>query len=270
LVEHTIPIVDGGSIPAPPHHFLAIEKRKATELIIEHHYLHRKCPISWCWGIEAGGKILGVMTVGKPCSWSATCGVVGEKYAAMKNPEARSKDVYELNRLWVSDLLPRNTESQFVGWCLRQLRVIQPNVILISYADSSRKNPNGIPHIGTVYQATKWIYTGTSSAFTDITFAGYSNSRNMPLEKRGARVGNKGARLSDPTAIRTTRSPKHRYVWFANSEDKRLLAWLEKPYPTRDGSQRGICSDCGATFPSNRQRRKHIEREHTVAEEEIA
>src|SRR2546427_8474102 len=89
------PTVGGGSTPSRSLHFMPIEKRKAMALIIEHHYLHRKCPISWAWGIEVGGKILGVMTVGKPCSWSATCGVVGEKYADMKNPAARSKNVYE-------------------------------------------------------------------------------------------------------------------------------------------------------------------------------
>jgi hypothetical protein len=224
---------DGGSIPAPPLHFLAIAKRKATELIIEHHYLHRKCPISWSWGIESHGRILGVMTVGKPCSWSATCGVVGEKYADMKSPESRSKDVYELNRLWVSDSLPNNTESQFVGWCLRRLRKIHPNLILISYADGSRKNADGLPHVGYVYQATNWIYAGTSAAFRDITLPGYSDYRSVPMEKRGTKIGNKRAWATNPDAIRTTRSPKHRYVWFSNPMDRGLLAWPQQQYPKR-------------------------------------
>jgi hypothetical protein len=146
------------------------------------------------------------------------------------------------------------------------LRKIYPNVILISYADSSRKSPNGIPHIGTVYQATSWIYTGTSAAFTDITFIGNSDSRNVPLEKRGVRGSNKRARASDPAAIRTTRSAKYRYVWFANSEDKRLLAWPDLPYPTRDGSKHGVCPQCSKIFPSNRQRAKHILQTHSKRE----
>jgi len=166
-----------------------------------------------------------VLTVGKPCSWSVTCGVVGEKYGDMKNPAARSKNVYELNRLWVSDSLPRNTESQFIGWCRKQLRKIQPNIILISYADGARG------HVGIVYQATNWIYTGTSAAFKDITFPGYSDCRSVPLAKRGAKVGNKRAWARDPTAIRTKRTPKHRYVWFANKADESLLAWDQAPYP---------------------------------------
>jgi hypothetical protein len=189
---------------APPLHFLEIEKRKATELIIQHHYLHCKCPISFCWGIKVEGKILGVLVVGKPCSWSATCGVVGEKYADMNNPAARANDVYELNRLWVHDFLPRNTESQFIAWCLKQLKRLHPNIILISYADGK------FGHVGYVYQATNWIYAGTSVAFTD-----------------------KRAWAKNPDAVRITRSPKHRYVWFSNPADQILLAWPILPYPKR-------------------------------------
>lgn len=218
-------VKEGGSIPTPPLHFIPIEKHKAIEMVIEHHYLHRKCPISFCWGIEVEGKILGVLSIGKPCSWSATCGVIGEKYADMSNPAARSRDVFELNRLWVHDSLPRNTESQFIGWCLNQVKKAHPGVILISYADGK------MGHIGYVYQATNWIYAGTSAAFTDITLSGYSDYRSVPMEKRGVKTGNKRAWASNPDAIRTTRSPKHRYVWFSLLADRARLAWPQQPYP---------------------------------------
>jgi hypothetical protein len=85
------------------------------------------------------------------------CGLVGEKYAQFKNPESRAKDVYELNRLWLDDSLPRNSESRFIGWCLRELRRKQPRVILVSYADSKEG------HVGYVYQSTNWVYTGTTT-----------------------------------------------------------------------------------------------------------
>ena len=224
---------DGGSTPTPSLHFIEIDNRKARELVIEHHYLHRKCPISFSWGIEVKGKLLGVLTIGKPCSWSATCGVVGEKYADMSDPAARSRDVFELNRLWVSDSLPRNTESRFVGWCLRWLRKFYPNIILISYADGSRTNPAGLSHVGYVYQATRWTYAGTSAAFTDLTLKGYSDYRSVPMEKRRAKVGNKSAWAKNPDAIRTTRTPKHRYVWFSNPADQKLLAWTKQDYPKK-------------------------------------
>ena len=207
---------DGGSIPTPSLHFIDLDKRKATEMVIEHHYLHRKCPISWCWGIIMAGLLVGVLTIGKPCSWSTAQGVCGKD---------RAYDVFELNRLWVRDDLPANTESKFIGWCLRQIRKTRPNIILVSYADSTRG------HVGYVYQASNWSYVGQSIPFKDITFKGVSDYRSIPKTQRGAKIGNKRAWANSPDVIRVPRSQKHRYVWFANPDDRRLLRWKSQPYP---------------------------------------
>src|ERR1039458_7842722 len=85
--------------------FEAIDKHAAIDMIVEHHYAHRKCPISWAWGIrDENKKLMGVLTVGKPVSWSVMCSLVGESPEIMKTSEyARSRDVYELNRLWCAD-----------------------------------------------------------------------------------------------------------------------------------------------------------------------
>ena len=61
--------------------------------------------------------------------------------------------------------------------------------------------------------------------------------------------------------------PKKRFVWFEGSSKevadlKSKCRYPFLPYPTRDGSERGKCSICGAVFPSNRQLRKHIAQVH--------
>jgi len=257
--------------------------------VVEHHYLHCECPISWAWGIEdADGKLLGVLTVGKLMSWSVRCGLVGETHEQMKEPGARSGDVYELNRLWLSDTLPvfevqkvdkktgelkthrHGVESRFIGWCLHQLKKKYPNIILVSYADGSKD------HVGYVYQATNWIYTGQRQALADICVEGYADHRSVTQELRGGyayaceehgkfptpysplpypptrpcqecgnparRLGCRSWAIQDYVAdtsgnklkvYRKPRSPKHRYVWFANPEDRQLLKgkWAPKPYP---------------------------------------
>src|SRR6266566_7131925 len=186
MEEQLCPTTGGSSILAPSLHipepeqavvqhgeqsksddysFRAISKAQAKALLVEHHYKHRPCPISWAYGIESEGKVVGVLTVGKPASWSATFGLVGEKYAKPIPENSRSRDVFELNRLWLHDSLPHCMESRFIGWCLRQLKREHPNVILLSYAEQS------VGYVGTVYQATNWIYTGESARFTDITLA---------------------------------------------------------------------------------------------------
>jgi hypothetical protein len=178
--------------------FARIGKRLARLVVIEKHYLHRPCPISFAFGIIVDGKIMGVLTVGKPCSRTVCEGVCGPDRAA---------DVYELNRLWLDDSLPCNSESMFIGRCLRELRKDNRHMILVSYADTkpSKGAPNG--HLGMVYQSTNWTYTGTSAEFAD--------------KVRGERI---------------ERSAKHRYVCFLNSADKKLLRWETLPYPKRSES----------------------------------
>lgn len=180
---HTGPTVDGGSIPTPSLHFIEISPRDATELVIEHHYAHRQAPITWAWGIEVAGRIQGVLTIGKPCTWSTKVGIVGETEPDLENPKARCHDVFELNRLWAHDDLPRNTESRFIGWCLRQVRALHPNIILVSYADGDQG------HIGGVYKATNWLYLGVSIKFKDIIPEGMTcNYRSVAEDIRGGVV----------------------------------------------------------------------------------
>ncbi len=185
-----------------PLQYVELSKKEATSLVVDNHYLHRRCPISFSWGIEQEGKIVGVLTIGKPCSWTVTCGLVGEKRLETRDPSARTHDVFELNRIWLHDSLPRNSESQFIGSCLRELKKKKPYIILVSFADTS------MGHVGYVYQATNWIYTGTSVPFTDKVFDGKS-TRRVP------------------------RTIKHRYVWFADQRDRSLLNWEVQPYPKR-------------------------------------
>jgi hypothetical protein len=168
--------------------FKPISHGLATDTVIAKHYQHRGCPITWAFGVFVDDILKGVLTVGKPCSSTVCSGVCG--------PE-RSSDVYELNRLWLDDTLPRNGESRFIGWCLRWFAHHCAGLILVSYADTGQN------HIGTVYQATNWLYTGMSAKFKD---------------KIEGRV--------------IERSRKHRYVWL-NNLDKNLLRWKVMPYPKR-------------------------------------
>jgi len=283
LVTQVAPPLVGGAIPTPPLHFSELDKTTATTMIIEHHYAHRKAPISWAWAIKQGTKNVGVLTVGKPQTYSTQASLVGEKFTREPTPQNRFVDVYELNRLWLSDELPKGTESRFLGWCLRELRKIRPSTILVSYADTAHG------HIGIVYQATNWLYTGCSLAFKDICVEGYEDYRSVHHKLRGGYVykcslhgafpteypieltevqhsllrnfspptrlcpqcGAESKRLNrrswsimkevqDPKTgkylpiTRKTRSTKHRYVWFCNPNDKKILAWEILPYPKKE------------------------------------
>lgn len=117
-----------------------ITSRIATALAVEHHYLHRRPPISRAFGIFYMGMIVGVCTFGTPASRHL------QKSACPSDPAL----VIELNRLWVADSMPRNTESWFVSRCLHAL----PPMIVVSYADTREQ------HYGYIYRALNFRYAG--------------------------------------------------------------------------------------------------------------
>lgn len=113
---------------------------QAAALAIEHHYLHRRPPISHAFGLYRHGLAVGVVTFGTPPSRHLQMG------ACPSNPSL----VIELNRLWVSDSEGPNTESWFVSRALRQL----PPRIVVSYADTREG------HYGYIYRALNFKYAG--------------------------------------------------------------------------------------------------------------
>lgn len=118
-----------------------IDKRVAAALVIERHYLHRRPPISFAYGLfDHLGDLVGVCTFGTPPSRHL------QKSACPSDPAK----VIELNRLWVSDDCERNSESFFVSKCLKLL----PSFIVVSYADTKEG------HFGYIYRAANFFYAG--------------------------------------------------------------------------------------------------------------
>ena len=120
----------------------AVESKTASALVIEHHYLHRRPPISHAYALHCDGEIVGVVTFGTPPSRHL------QKSACPSDPAK----VIELNRLWVSDSMPRNTESWFVSRAI----AMRPPHIVVSYADTAHG------HSGYVYRALNFNYAGWS------------------------------------------------------------------------------------------------------------
>lgn len=117
-----------------------IESKLAARLVVDHHYLHRKPPISHAFGLYWNGKIVGVVTYGTPAS----------RHLQMSACPSEPANVIELNRLWVHDKMPKNTESWFVSRSLHQL----PSKIVVSYADTREQ------HYGYIYRALNFNYAG--------------------------------------------------------------------------------------------------------------
>lgn len=141
----------GGSIPTPALHDLVVRPvpvRAAKTLLIREHYLHSMPGgTQLAFGVFANLRLLGAATFG-----------IGPKNGHRLVRGATPDDVITLSRLWLSDHLPPNSESQVLAVVLRSLRKHTDLRFVLTYADPAAG------HVGVIYQATGWLYTGLSEA----------------------------------------------------------------------------------------------------------
>jgi hypothetical protein len=205
-----------------------ISSQEATKMVVENHYLHRRASTMFAYGLFDGEEMLGCIIYGKPASPSLCVGVCG--------PEESSK-VLELTRLWIADGTPKNTESYLIGRSLRLLP--EEKDIIVSYAEIDAG------HIGVVYQATNWIYTGMSDRHVEWRLDGKSGTHSRHLFDEHGGVNGAKAFYGDRLE-RHERPRKHRYVYFRASSKTRSKELLNKlrykvqPYPKRELSNEEI------------------------------
>jgi hypothetical protein len=186
---------------------LPINNFEVEPWLLEKHYAKRMCPVSYAFGLYANEQLVGVVTYGMPASPNLCMGVCGIDY----------KDkVLELNRLCLNDGV-KNGASFLVS---KSLQMLPKPTIVVSYADTA------MGHVGYIYQASNFLFTGTTKERTDMAGEDGKHSRHS--------FGN--------SEIRVNRSAKHRYVYFVGSKAQKtnLLKQLNyevMPYPKGD-SQR--------------------------------
>lgn len=133
------------------------------------------------------------MTYGTPASPALCRGLAGEK---------NRKHVLELNRLV---LLPEYSGDNRASFLIaHSLKMLPSRTFVVSYADTAWS------HVGYVYQATNWLYTGMSAKRVDTYQPGGLHPRAY----------NK----NDHSDLYQTRSQKHRYVYLVgNKREKREM-----------------------------------------------
>ena len=135
-----------------------IDRKIAKDMIIKNHYSHKWTKCSVALGLfysdgsshkffdEPDEKLIGTICYGDP---------VGRLSGASISTEIQRENAYELVRLFIHDGYGSNIESYLIGKSFKWLRKNKPNIKgLISYADPQEG------HVGTIYQATNWIYQG--------------------------------------------------------------------------------------------------------------
>lgn len=135
-----------------------IERKVAQPFVEKWHYSKNinGLRITYCFGLYYNEELIGVSIFGSPAMTNQ---------ASKWNPSNPSK-LLELRRLCCIDDTPKNTESYFIGKCLRWLKNNSDIEVIISYADMTYN------HQGTIYKASNFKHVGFTPGGRVIMYEG--------------------------------------------------------------------------------------------------
>ena len=208
----------GGSRPTTALHDLRVAPlplRAAKGPLVRNHYLH-SIPggTLMAFGVFVGARLLGALTLG-----------VGPKNGHRLVEGAVPADVVTLSRLWLADELPPNSESRVIAIVLRSLRRHTSFRFVLAYADPSAG------HVGTIYQASGWLYTGLSEPMPmyDVGDGVLRHSRSFAHAQ-----GTHSLRYFREHGIDVRvvpQRPKYRYLYPLDPAVREMLTVSILPYP---------------------------------------
>lgn len=188
--------------------------KDSRAIIIRFHYSHRVVNNSYLHlGVYLEGALEGVLQFGYALQ-SARVGSIVEGTV--------QGEYMELNRMWVSDEAPRNSESRAISYAIKYIRRACPTVAWIqSFADERCKG------LGVVYQAANFTYLGCHvTSFYELDGDYYH-------EMMVRRKNTKRALYLQANLDRTTRHSyrQFRYIFFLKKSWTRRLKLKVQPYP---------------------------------------
>jgi len=179
-------------------------------------------PISYAFGLFIGDDIHGVITYGSPASSSLRNGIAGKNNAHL---------VLELNRLCCDN--EPNYASQLVA---KSMALLPRPRIIVSFADTAQN------HIGYVYQATNFVYTGLSAKRTDWCIKGMEGKHGATIADMSKGQPHRAEFMREKFGddfYLAPRSRKHRYLFIIGGKREKKELWAavrypKQPYPKRE------------------------------------
>ena len=194
---------------------IPIKPYETYQWLLHKHYAKRIPQIMYAFGLYQDMNLIGVVTYGIPASPSLCMGVCGDEWASK---------VLELNRL----CLEENAKNQSSFLVANSIKLLPKPSIIVSYADTAQG------HVGYVYQATNFLYTGLSANRVDWTVKGLEHKHSKTLSD-GMTLESIKEKYGDDFYY-AERSRKHRYIYFhGNKKEKKILNqalnYDVQPYP---------------------------------------
>jgi hypothetical protein len=155
---------------------------------------------------------------------SGACSTYGQKYGLKNN------EVCELVRVAMRN--HQTPITRIVKIALKMLKKNFPNIrLVISFADPEHN------HLGKIYQAGNWIYTGTGGTTPYFVANGkiiHTRTITKLFGPKGIRANVASVRkyFNDPTAHTHTPTAKYRYIMPLDKEIRAQIEPMAKPYPS--------------------------------------
>lgn len=226
-----------------------IDRTKANALIMRHHYSRKFYSASYIHlGVFVGGEVMGVLQFGYAMNPASQASVVAD---------TEIDEYLELNRMWLDDALPRNSESRAISSAIKVIRAAYPKIKWIQSFADERCRLGGV-----VYQACNFRYFGEHVAtFWELDGVVYHNS----LMTRDPKLSKSAALLQDGRDRATASELRQfRYIYFMKPRFAKGALLKEQPFPKifaarpEDDQPSRLC-EAGATpagrsiFSANRE-----------------
>jgi hypothetical protein len=196
-----------------------IDSKLANRLICENHYSGTVPKgVKFHLGIFIDDILYGVAQLGFGIRPQDTCNWV----------KGTTKDEYlELNRLWISDKLGKNAESNSISKVLKYVKEKKPELKwIISFADGM------MGKVGIIYQATNFIYTGFSTTSNGLWLSKEGNRmHNISLWHKHGKTDRKLLESIYGTPLYLVRGGQYRYFHFYDKDLIKDLIVPHLPYP---------------------------------------
>lgn len=192
-----------------------IDRNKANDIIVKNHYSGKITNHSYIHlGVFIYEKMVGVLQTGYAMNPASGGGII----------EGTASDEFcELNRMWLDDIAPRNSESMAISYMIKYIRAKYPKMrFLMSFADERCGG------FGIVYQAANFDYYGEhTNIFWELDGMYYHNviMTNGADQSKQARILR--ARKDEATKIELR---QFRYIFWFDSRWRKQCKLKKQPY----------------------------------------
>lgn len=197
-----------------------IDRNLANDIIVKKHYSHKYYSASYIHlGVYMGEEMVGVLQFGYAMNPASQESVV---------KDTKIDEYLELNRMWIDDKAPRNTESQAISYAIKYIkRKFEGKIKWIqSFADER------CGRFGVVYQACSFKYYGEhNQTFWELNGVVYHNIQMTVSPDTKRYTAEVEYLQTHKDQAKKMELRQFRYIFFIDKRWEQKCCLKQLPYP---------------------------------------